>query len=106
MIETIVALAILSVVGYYAYRSGKQTGSRKGFGAGPVQAEVTARAGERRITALGSRRAACGPPAGSSFSHQAATRIDFADCLRQLVVGDLNGRGEQTLIHRQHRGEM
>jgi hypothetical protein len=33
MIETIVALAILSVVGYYSYVSGKQIGSRKGFGA-------------------------------------------------------------------------
>jgi len=34
MFETIVALAILSVVGYYAYRNGKQIGSRKGFGVG------------------------------------------------------------------------
>ena len=34
MIETIVGLAILSVVGYYSYLSGKQTGSRKGLGVG------------------------------------------------------------------------
>ena len=34
MFETIVGLAILSVVGYYSYLSGKQIGSRKGFGAG------------------------------------------------------------------------
>ena len=34
MIETIVVLAILSAVGYYSYLSGKQIGSRKGFGAG------------------------------------------------------------------------
>jgi len=34
MIETIVVLAVLSVVGYYTYASGKQEGSRKGFGAG------------------------------------------------------------------------
>jgi hypothetical protein len=34
MIETIIALAILSAVGYYCYRNGKQIGSRKGFGVG------------------------------------------------------------------------
>ena len=34
MFETIVGLAILTAVGYYSYFSGKQTGSRKGFGVG------------------------------------------------------------------------
>jgi hypothetical protein len=34
MIETIVAITVLSIVGYYAYVAGKQVGSRKGFGAG------------------------------------------------------------------------
>jgi hypothetical protein len=34
MFETIVALAILSAVGYYSYLSGKQIGSRKGYGVG------------------------------------------------------------------------
>jgi len=34
MFETIIALAILSTVGYYSYLSGKQIGSRKGYGAG------------------------------------------------------------------------
>ena len=34
MIESIVAITILSIVGYYSYLIGKQNGSRKGFGAG------------------------------------------------------------------------
>ena len=34
MIEIVIGLAVLTVVGYYSYVSGKQVGSRKGFGAG------------------------------------------------------------------------
>jgi hypothetical protein len=34
MIETIVAITVLSIVSYYSYVCGKQVGSRKGFGAG------------------------------------------------------------------------
>jgi hypothetical protein len=34
MIEIVIGLAVLSAVGYYSYVSGKQVGSRKGFGVG------------------------------------------------------------------------
>ena len=34
MFEIVIGLAVLSAVGYYSYWSGKQVGSRKGFGAG------------------------------------------------------------------------
>ena len=34
MIELIIALAVIATIGYYSYSSGKQIGSRKGFGAG------------------------------------------------------------------------
>ena len=34
MFEIMIGLAVLSAVGYYSYLSGKQVGSRKGFGAG------------------------------------------------------------------------
>ena len=34
MLETIVVLGILTAVSYWAYGSGKRTGSRKGYGAG------------------------------------------------------------------------
>ena len=34
MIETFLGLAILTAAAYYSYVSGKQIGSRKGFGAG------------------------------------------------------------------------
>ncbi len=34
MIEIVIGLAVFTVVGYYSYVSGKQVGSRKGFGAG------------------------------------------------------------------------
>ena len=34
MLEIMIGLAVLSAVGFYCYRSGKQIGSRKGFGAG------------------------------------------------------------------------
>ena len=32
--ESAVVLAIITTIGYYAYRSGKRTGSREGFHAG------------------------------------------------------------------------
>ena len=34
MIETLLALADISVVGCFAFKNGNQYGSRKGFGAG------------------------------------------------------------------------
>jgi len=34
MIEIVIGLAVITVVGYYSYLSGKQVGSRKGYGAG------------------------------------------------------------------------
>ena len=34
MFETMVGLAILSAIAYYSYVSGKQIGSRKGYGVG------------------------------------------------------------------------
>jgi hypothetical protein len=34
MLVIMIGLAVLSAVGYYSFRSGKQLGSRKGFGVG------------------------------------------------------------------------
>jgi hypothetical protein len=34
MLDSIIALVVLSAVGFYGYVTGKQVGSRKGFGVG------------------------------------------------------------------------